>query len=118
MRQRVCIAMALLSDLDLLIADEPATSLDVTIQDQILELLNELVRKKGISIILISHALGIIKNITHRTYVMYAGFMIEAAKTTELFSNPLHPYSKGLIASVPTLVGRGISNGIPGHIPN
>jgi len=118
MRQRVCIAMALLSNLDLLIADEPGTSLDVTIKDQILHLLNNLVKEKDISVILISHALGMIKNITERTYVMYAGSMVEVAKTAEIFINPLHPYTQDLIAAVPKLTGEGISQGIPGHIPD
>lgn len=118
MRQRVCIAMVLLSNLDLLIADEPGTSLDVTIQDQIFHLLDNLVKEKNISVILISHALGMIKNITKRTYVMYAGSMVEVAKTAELFINPLHPYSQDLIAAVPKLTGEGISQGIPGHIPD
>jgi len=117
MRQRVCIAIALLSNLDLLIADEPGTSLDVTIQDQVLRLLKDLVKKKHISIILISHALGMVKNMTQRTYVMYAGSMVEVAKTAELFTNPLHPYSQALIAAVPKLIGGGISQGIPGYIP-
>ncbi len=118
MRQRICIAHALLGNPNLLIADEPGTSLDVTIQDQILRLLNNLVKEKHLSIILISHALGVIKNITERTYVMYAGSMVEAAKTAEMFSNPLHPYSQDLIATVPRLTGEGISQGIPGHIPD
>ena len=117
MRQRVCIAIALLSNLDLLIADEPGTSLDVTIQDQVLRLLKDLVKKKHISIILISHALGMVKNMTQRTYVMYGGSMVEVAKTAELFTDPLHPYSQALIAAVPKLIGGGISQGIPGYIP-
>lgn len=117
MRQRVCIAMALLSNLSLLIADEPGTSLDVTIKDQILHLLKDLVSKRRASVILISHALGMVKNLTDRTYVMYGGSMVEVAKTTELFTNPLHPYSQALIATVPKLTGGGISQGIPGHIP-
>jgi len=117
MRQRVCIAMAFLSNLNLLIADEPGTSLDVTIKDQVLRLLEDLVDEKHISVILISHALGMVKNITDRTYVMYAGSMVEVAKTAELFINPLHPYSQALIAVVPKLTGRGMSQGIPGYIP-
>ncbi len=118
MRQRVCTAMALLSKLELLIADEVGTSLDVTIKDQVLRLLDRLVNERGISVILISHALGMVKNITERTYVMYAGSMVEVAKTKELFEKPLHPYSQGLIASIPKLTGGGISRGIPGRIPN
>ena len=118
MRQRVCIAMTLISNLELLIADEPGTSLDVTIKDQVLRLLDNLVKEKNISIILVSHALGMVKNLTERTYVMYAGSMVEVAKTKELFTNPLHPYSQGLITAIPKLTGEGISSGIPGHIPN
>jgi len=117
MRQRVCVAMAFLSNLNLLIADEPGTSLDVTIKDQVLRLLEDLVDKKLISVILISHALGMVKNITDRTYVMYAGTMVEVARTTELFIDPLHPYSQALIAVVPKLTGEGMSMGIPGYIP-
>lgn len=117
MRQRVCIAMAILSNLNLLIADEPGTSLDVTIQDQVYELLADLVKSKQISIILISHALGVVKNITNRTYVMYAGSMVEVAKTTELFTHSFHPYSQALIACIPKLTGEGISQGIQGSIP-
>jgi len=118
MRQRVCIAMALASSNNLLIADEPGTSLDVTIKDQILNLLAELVRDRGISIILISHALGSVRDMTDRTYVMYAGSMVEVAKTKELFINPLHPYTKGLLNAVPRLTGKGKMKGIPGYIPD
>jgi len=117
MRQRVCIAMALASSNDLMIADEPGTSLDVTIKDQILNLLSELVKNTGISIILISHALGAVRNITDRTYVMYAGYMVEVAKTKELFNNPLHPYTKGLLNAIPRLTGKGKMKGISGYIP-
>ena len=118
MCQRVCIAMALLSNLSLVVADEPGTNLDATVKDQILRLLDNLVNEKGISIVLISHALGVVKNITHRTYVMYAGHIVEVAKTKEFFTNPLHPYSQGLVASTPKLTGGGIPKGIPGDIPN
>ena len=117
MRQRVCIAMALASINDLLIADEPTTSLDVTIQDQILNLLAGLVKDRGVSIILISHALGAVRNMTDRTYVMYAGSMVELAKTKELFINPLHPYTRGLLSAIPRLTGKGKMEGIPGYIP-
>jgi len=117
MRQRICISMALVSSNELLIADEPGTSLDVTIKDQILRLLGEVVEKRGASVILISHALGAVRNMTDRVYVMYAGSMVEAAKTKNLFDNPLHPYSQGLIAATPKLTGGGVGEGIPGHIP-
>jgi peptide/nickel transport system ATP-binding protein len=118
MRQRVCIAMSLATAKDLLIADEPTTNLDVTIQDQVLRLMKDLVDKKNLSIILISHALGTIRNTVDAVYVMYAGNMIESAETGRLFSDPLHPYSEGLLKSVPKLTGAGFSEGIEGRIPD
>ncbi|MBA7499669.1 Oligopeptide transport ATP-binding protein OppD [subsurface metagenome] len=117
MRQRVCISMALVSTNELLIADEPGTSLDVTIKDQILRLLRELAEKRSTSIILISHALGAVRGMTDRLYVMYAGSMVEVAKTKDLFAHPLHPYSQGLLAATPRLTGGGIGEGIDGRIP-
>ena len=117
MRQRVCISMALVSTNELLIADEPGTSLDVTIKDQILRLLKELGEKRDTSIILISHALGAVRGMTDRLYVMYAGSMVEVAKTKDLFAHPLHPYSQGLLAATPRLTGGGIGEGIDGRIP-
>jgi peptide/nickel transport system ATP-binding protein len=118
MRQRVCIGMALSTDPELLIADEPGTSLDVTIQDQVLRLLHSLVEKKGTSVILITHTLGVVREMTDRVYVMYAGNMVEVAPTHKLFSNPLHPYTQGLMEAVPKLSGGGIATGIPGRIPS
>ena len=118
MRQRICIAMALVSASNLLIADEPGTNLDVTIQDQVLRLLGDLVKERGTSIILISHALGAVKGLVDRVYVMYAGSMVEASKTADLFSDPLHPYTKALFNAVPKLTGGGIPEGILGRIPN
>jgi len=118
MRQRVCIAMALVSAHDLLIADEPGTSLDVTIQDQILRLLGQLAEERGISVILISHALGAVRGLVDRVYVMYAGNIVEVAKTQDLFSNPLHPYAQGLLKAVPKLTGGGIPESIRGRIPS
>lgn len=118
MRQRISIAMALVSATNLLIADEPGTNLDVTIQDQVLRLLGDLVEDRGTSIILISHALGAVKGLVDRVYVMYAGSMVEAANTEDLFSDPLHPYTKALFKAVPKLTGGGIPMGIPGRIPN
>jgi peptide/nickel transport system ATP-binding protein len=117
MRQRVCISMAIVSTNELLIADEPGTSLDVTIKDQILRLLKELVEKRNTSIILISHALGTVRSMTDRVYVMYAGSMVEVAKTKDLFTHPLHPYSQGLLTATPRLTGGGIGEGIDGRIP-
>lgn len=118
MRQRVCIGMALSTDPELLIADEPGTSLDVTIQDQVLRLLHELVVRKGTSVILITHTLGVVRQVTDRVYVMYAGRMVEVAPTRELFTNPFHPYTQGLMESVPRLTGGGVTTGIPGRIPS
>ena len=118
MRQRICIAFALVSASEILIADEPGTNLDVTIQDQILRLLGELVEERGTSIILISHALGAVKGLVERVCVMYAGNMIEVAPTDELFDEPLHPYTVGLFHSVPKLSGGGIPEAVPGRIPD
>lgn len=118
MRQRVCIAMALATERNLLIADEPTTNLDVTIQDQVLRLIKRLVEEKNISLILITHSLGIARENTDRVYVMYAGSIVEMAETKELFENALHPYTLGLLGSVPKLTGEGISQGIPGSLPD
>ena len=117
MRQRVCIGMALATDPELLIADEPGTSLDVTIQDQVLRLLRDLVEEKQTSVILITHTLGVVRETTDRVYVMYAGNMVEVAPTPKLFANPLHPYTQGLMQAVPKLTGGGVAHGIPGRIP-
>lgn len=118
MRQRVCIAMALSTNPEILIADEPGTSLDVTIQDQILRLLRDLVESRNMSVILITHTLGVVRELTNRVYVMYAGSIVETAETRKIFSRPLHPYTQGLIAAVPRLTGGGIASGIPGRIPD
>jgi peptide/nickel transport system ATP-binding protein len=118
MRQRVCIAMSLATAKDLLIADEPTTSLDVTIQDQVLRLMKDLVNEKNLSIILISHALGMVRDTVDTIYVMYAGNMIESSETAKLFSDPLHPYTQDLLKSVPKLTGEGFSEGIRGRVPD
>ena len=118
MRQRVCIAMALATASRLLIADEPTTNLDVTIQEQVLKLIHELVEEKGTSLILITHSLGVARQMTDRIYVMYAGTIVETAKTSEIFENALHPYTKGLLASIPKLTGEGLMAGIPGSVPS
>ncbi len=107
MRQRVCIAMALATANTLLIADEPTTNLDVTIQDQVLNLIRKLVKEKGTSLILITHSLGVAREMTDRIYVMYAGRMVETAKTDNIFENPYHPYTQGLLDSIPKLTGEG-----------
>lgn len=118
MRQRVCISEALRVTVKLLLADEPTTNLDVTIQDQILRRLDELVEKRRTSILFITHSLGVVKTLTHRVYIMYAGNIVETAQTKELFAHPLHPYTRGLLKTVPKLTGEGFSEGIQGRIPN
>jgi len=118
MCQRVCIAMALASEPELLIADEPTTALDVTVQEQILQLLDALVEEKGTSLIYITHNLGVIREIAHRVHIMYAGTIVESGPPRELFSNPLHPYTQGLMNAVPKLTADVMSRGIPGSIPD
>ncbi|MBN1124393.1 MAG: ABC transporter ATP-binding protein [Sedimentisphaerales bacterium] len=103
MRQRVMIAMALSCSPALLIADEPTTALDVTIQAQILELLRDLQREKGMSILLITHDLGVVAENAHDVVVMYASKVVETAPVQELFKQPLHPYTRGLLRSLPKL---------------
>jgi peptide/nickel transport system ATP-binding protein len=103
MRQRVMIAMALSCNPKLLIADEPTTALDVTIQAQILELLNELKSKLGMAILLITHDMGVIAETAQRVVVMYAAQVVEEAPVGELFKEPLHPYTQGLLRSIPRI---------------
>ena len=103
MRQRVMIAMALACDPKLLIADEPTTALDVTIQAQILELLNELRRTRELGVILITHDLGVVAEVADRVAVMYTGRIVEESPVEELFARPKHPYTEGLLRSVPKL---------------
>ncbi len=103
MRQRVMIAMALALEPKLLIADEPTTALDVTIQAQVLELLSSLAAERHTALVLITHDLGVVAGRTQRTNVMYAGFVVEAASTPDLFARPRHPYTIGLLHSMPRL---------------
>jgi oligopeptide/dipeptide ABC transporter ATP-binding protein len=105
MRQRVMIAMALACEPSLILADEPTTALDVTIQAQILELLAGLAAERGIAMVLITHNMGVVASYTSRTLVMYAGKVVEEAPTAELFRSPRHPYTIGLLASIPRLRG-------------
>jgi len=118
MQQRVMIAMALASQPKLLVADEPTTALDVTIQAQILELLRELKQRLGMGMLLITHNLGIVGDMADRVAVMYAGQIVELAPALSLLRRPLHPYTKALIGSVPKLVdGNPRLAAIPGSVP-
>ena len=120
MRQRAMIAMALACNPNILIADEPTTALDVIIQAQILDLLNDIKSETGMSIILITHDLGIVEDIAQRALIMYAGEIVESGTVEQIFCSPLHPYTKGLINSVPKL-GGAVKNErlteITGNIP-
>jgi peptide/nickel transport system ATP-binding protein len=110
MRQRVMIAMALACAPRLLIADEPTTALDVTIQAQILDLMRELSQKTGAAIVLITHDLGVVAEMAERVVVMYAGRKVEEASVADLFARPRHPYTRGLLDSIPKLRGAGFGN--------
>jgi len=118
MRQRICIASALVTTRDLLIADEPCTALDVTIQAQIHHLLRELVEEKHRSLIMITHSLGVVRELVDRIYIMYGGNIVETCRTSDLFLNPCHPYTQGLLECVPRLSGGGLSAGIYGYVPD
>ena len=122
MRQRVMIAMALSCNPKLLIADEPTTALDVTIQAQILELMNEMKQRLGMSILLITHAMGVVAETAQRVIVMYAGKVVEDATVENLFANPRHPYTQGLIRSIPRIDLAATTHtrleAIPGSVPS
>jgi peptide/nickel transport system ATP-binding protein len=122
MRQRVMIAMALSCNPQLLIADEPTTALDVTIQAQILELIGELKEKFGMAVMLITHAMGVVAETAQRVVVMYAGKVVEEAPVRELFARPKHPYTQGLIRSIPRIdiaaTGKTRLEAIKGVVPS
>jgi oligopeptide/dipeptide ABC transporter ATP-binding protein len=122
LRQRVMIAMALACDPELMIADEPTTALDVTIQAQILELVQELQNDLGMSMLLITHDLGIVAQTTQRIVVMYAGKVVEQADTATIFKTPRHPYTQGLLGSLPgryvEIEGKRTLPSIPGMVPS
>lgn len=118
MAQRVMIAMALSSNPKLLIADEPTSALDVTIQAQILDLLDELVKKFGNTVILITHDMGVAAEFCDKMAVMYAGNVVEYARTTDIFENPLHPYTRGLLNAVPKIGRTDELQSIKGVVPD
>ena len=117
MRQRVIVAMALINDPEFLIADEPTTALDVTVQNQILDLLRERVEERNLSMLYITHNLGVAREIADRICIMYAGEIVEVGRTEEIFDAPLHPYTRGLLDSIPKLTGFD-GTGIDGQIPD
>ncbi len=117
MRQRVMIAMALSCEPELLIADEPTTALDVTIQAQILELLAEVKERRGMAVLLITHDLGVVAEVCDRVLVMYAGQIVESGPVEEIFADPRHPYTRGLLDSLPSVSGRRLEP-IPGSVPD
>jgi oligopeptide/dipeptide ABC transporter ATP-binding protein len=118
-RQRVMIAMSLACDPDLIIADEPTTALDVTIQAQILNLLNRIQAGRDKALLYITHDLGVVANIADRVYVMYAGIVVEQGTTKQIFFEPGHPYTRGLLASLPVRAKRGKRlHSIPGSVPD
>jgi oligopeptide transport system ATP-binding protein len=119
MRQRVMIAMAISCRPSLLLADEPTTALDVTLQAQIVELLRDLQRELGMSVVFISHDLGVVREVADRVSVMYAGRVVESSAAATLFEEPLHPYTRALLASIPAPSARGKRLGaIPGAVPD
>ena len=121
MRQRVMIAIALACNPKLLIADEPTTALDVTIQAQILDLMQDLKDRLGMAVMLITHAMGVVAEVAQKVVVMYAGKVVEAASVAELFGNPRHPYTQGLIRSIPRIdleaTHKARLEAIPGTVP-
>ena len=111
------IAMALSCRPRLLIADEPTTALDVTVQAQILDLIRELRERTGMALLFITHDLGVVSELCDRVAVMYLGRIVEEAEADELFARPMHPYTRGLLASIPPLEGRRPLRAIPGTVP-
>jgi len=118
MNQRVSIALALSTDPWLIVADEPTTALDVTVQAEILAVFTRLVREEGRSALLITHSMGVVRTATDRVAVMYAGMVVEEAPTAVLFAQPRHPYTVALLDCVPRLTGQVMAKGIPGTLPN
>lgn len=118
LNQRVLIAMALVNSPELVLADEPGTALDVSVQEQTLRLMRSLTDRVGSAVLLITHNLGVVREFADRVYVMYAGNVVEAATTEQLFNAPKHPYTQALLASVPKLTGDTMPEGIDGIVPD
>lgn len=118
LNQRVLIAMALAGSPRLLIADEPGTALDVTVQSQTLNVMHALTRSSGTAILFISHNLGVVRNFAHRVCVMYAGRIVEEAPVADLFASPRHPYTRALIASLPRIASPDLPEAIEGSVPS
>ena len=118
LNQRVLISMALINNPDLVLADEPGTALDVTVQEQTLRLMNDLTQADGAAVLLITHNLGVVRAFAERVYVMYAGNIVEEADVATLFSSPKHPYTEALLKAVPQLSASSLPVGIDGNVPD
>ncbi|MGN6768746.1 MAG: ABC transporter ATP-binding protein [Rhizobiaceae bacterium] len=118
MNQRVMITIALVNRPKLVLADEPGTALDVTVQEQTLQLMREATETSGTAVLLVTHNLGVVRRFADRVYVMYGGMIVEEAPVAELFSSPRHPYSKALLAAVPRLSGNVLPEPIEGMVPD
>ena len=116
--QRVMITMALVNRPELVLADEPGSALDVTVQEQTLRLMHELTQDAGAAVLLITHNLGVVREFAQRVYVMYAGTIVEEADVETLFRNPVHPYTRALLEAVPKLTGAGLPRPIEGMVPD
>ena len=116
--QRVMITMALVNRSELVLADEPGSALDVTVQEQTLRLMHELTQEAGAAVLIITHNLGVVREFAQRVYVMYAGSIVEEADVETLFRNPVHPYTRALLEAVPKLTGAGLPRPIEGMIPD
>lgn len=118
MKQRVCIAMAISLRPDIIIADEPTSALDVVVQKQVMDTLGQVQKNIGASVILVGHDMGLMAQFANRVGIMYAGKMVEIGPVIDIFENPLHPYTRMLIASLPSLEVKALSRGIPGETPS
>ena len=118
LNQRILITMALVNRPRVVVADEPGSALDVTVQAQTLRLMEALTDEVGAAVLLITHNLGVVRKFAQRVYVMYSGTIVEEAETAQLFEAPRHPYTAALLAAVPRLTGEGLPQPIPGQVPD